>query len=69
MMGRLLRRWATTATRAENTRLRAETRNLRRIVRELRHAHRTLEHVAAMRSAHIGRLQMQLAEAHQGENQ
>jgi uridine kinase len=66
-MGRLLRHWADPIVRGENVRLRAERRNLRRIVRDLRNAHRTLEHVAAMRSAHIGRLQMQLAEAQQGE--
>lgn len=68
-MGRLLRRWATAVTREENARLRAEARNLRRIVRDLNHAHKTLEHVAAMRSAHIGRLQMELAEAQQGAEQ
>lgn len=69
-MGRLVRRWASSTTRGENERLRRECRNLRRIVRDLRNAHRTLEHVAAMRSAHIGRLQMELAaQQQQGEKQ
>jgi hypothetical protein len=69
VIARLVRRWASTTTRAENARLRAELRNVRRAVKDMRHAHHTLTRVAAIRSLLIAELRDELAavKAQQGE--